>query len=59
LKEAMRTGVPKPLSSRDLIAASQLMKPSTREWFADARNYALYSNDGGQYDELVKYMKLR
>jgi len=55
LKEAMRTGVPKPLSTRDLLAAAQAMKPSTREWFADARNYALYANDGGQYDELVKY----
>ena len=40
-------------------AVAKLMKPSTREWFADARNYALYANDGGQYDELVKYMKLR
>ncbi|MBI3821931.1 MAG: AAA family ATPase [Planctomycetes bacterium] len=59
LKDAMRTGVPKPLSTRDLLAAAQAMKPSTREWFADARNYAMYANEGGQYDELVKYMKLR
>lgn len=59
LKDAMRTGVPKPLTTRDLIAAGQVMKPSTREWFADARNYAMYANDGGQYDELVKFLKLR
>jgi ATP-dependent 26S proteasome regulatory subunit len=59
LKEAMRTGVPKPLATRDLIAASVERKASTREWFADARNYALYANDGGQYDDLVKFMKLR
>jgi hypothetical protein len=55
----MRTGVPKPLTTPDLLTVARTMKPSTREWFADARNYAMYSNDGGQYDELVKYMKLR
>jgi SpoVK/Ycf46/Vps4 family AAA+-type ATPase len=59
LKEAMRTGVPKPLTTADLVAAAGEVKPSTREWFADARNYALYANDGGQYDDLAKYLKLR
>ena len=30
-----------------------------REWFADARNYAMYANDGGLYDDLAKYLKVR
>ncbi|MBX9627364.1 MAG: AAA family ATPase [Gemmataceae bacterium] len=59
LAEAMRTGVPKPLVTKDLVVAAGQGKPSTREWFADARNYALYANDGGQYDDLAKYLKLR
>ncbi|MBX9583256.1 MAG: AAA family ATPase [Gemmataceae bacterium] len=59
LAEAMRTGLPKPLTTRDLTAAAGRQQPSTREWFADARNYALYANDGGQYDDLAKYLKLR
>jgi SpoVK/Ycf46/Vps4 family AAA+-type ATPase len=59
LQEAVRTGIPKPLTTKDLIAAAGQQKPSTREWFADARNYALYANDGGQYDDLAKYLKLR
>jgi AAA+ superfamily predicted ATPase len=59
LAEAMKSGVPKPLVTKDLTAAAGQLKPSTREWFADARNYALYANDGGQYDELAKYLKLR
>jgi transitional endoplasmic reticulum ATPase len=59
LQEAMRTGVPKPLATADLAAAAKTVKPSTREWFADARNYALYSNDGGQYDDLCSYLKLK
>lgn len=59
LQDAMRTGVPKPLTTKDLMAAAGQVKASTREWFADARNYALYANDGGQYDDLAKYLKLR
>jgi AAA+ superfamily predicted ATPase len=59
LREAMRTGVPKPLTTRDLLAAAGEVRPSTREWFADARNYALYANAGGQYDDLAEYLKGR
>lgn len=59
LKEAMRTGVPKPLTTKDLIQAAAGVKSSTREWLADAKNYALYSNDGGQYDDLSAFLKLR
>jgi AAA+ superfamily predicted ATPase len=59
LREAMRTGVPKPLTTKDLLAAAGAVKPSTREWFADARNYALYANAGGQYDDLAEYLKGR
>ena len=59
LQEAVRSGIPKPLTTKDLIVAAAQQKPSTREWFADARNYALYANDGGQYDDLAKYLKLR
>ncbi len=59
LKEAMRTGVPKPLTTKDLTQAAGGVKPSTREWLADAKNYALYSNDGGQYDDLAAFLKLR
>lgn len=58
LREAMKTGVPAPLSTRDLMAAAKTVKSSTREWFSTARNYALYSNQAGLYDEILKYLKL-
>ena len=58
LREAMKSGVPKPLTTRDLAAAVSTLKPTTREWFATARNYALYSNQGGIYDDILKYLKL-
>ena len=34
LREAMRVGVPQPLTTRDLANAAGTVKPSTREWFA-------------------------
>src|SRR5688572_17630893 len=58
LKEAMKAGVPTPLTTKDLAAAASGVKPSTREWFSTARNYALYSNQGGVYDDILKYLKM-
>lgn len=58
LQVAIREGTPRPLSTKDLVAAVGATKASTREWFATARNYALYSNQGGTYDDILKYMKL-
>ena len=58
LREAMKVGTPRPLTTKDLITAASTVKPSTREWFATARNYALYSNQGGIYDDILKHLKL-
>jgi transitional endoplasmic reticulum ATPase len=58
LREAMETGVPKPIATRDLQSAISSVKPTAREWFATARNYALYSNQGGLYDDILKYLKM-
>jgi transitional endoplasmic reticulum ATPase len=59
LREAIRSGRPTPLSTKDLIAAAKTIKPSTKEWFATARNHALYANQGGTYDEILEYLKLK
>ena len=56
LREAMKAGVPRPMTTKDLLAAASGIKPSTREWFATARNYALYSNQGGIYDDILKFL---
>jgi len=58
LRDAMKSGSLQPLRTKDLLAAAANVKPSTREWFATARNYALYSNQGGAYDDILKYLKL-
>ena len=58
LREAMKEGVPRPLSTKDLLATAGTVKATTREWFATARNFALYANQGGIYDEILKFLKL-
>ena len=58
LREAMKSGMPRPLGTKDLVAAAGEVRPSTREWFATARNHALYANQGGIYDDILKYLKI-
>jgi SpoVK/Ycf46/Vps4 family AAA+-type ATPase len=58
LREAMKSGVPQPLTTADLAAAIAKGKASTAAWFATARNHALYANQGGDYDEVRKYLKM-
>jgi transitional endoplasmic reticulum ATPase len=59
LKEAMKKGLPLPIVTRDLVAAAKKVKPSTRDWFATARNYTLYSNEGGLYDDVKPWLDLK
>lgn len=58
LREALRDGIPRPLTTQDLLEAIAQVRPSTQEWFATARNYAVYSNQGGLYDDVRKYLRL-
>jgi len=53
LREALAAGVPKPLTTKDLTTAAANLRPTTKEWFATARNYALYANQGGLYDDIL------
>jgi transitional endoplasmic reticulum ATPase len=59
LREAMQSGRPLPLETKDLIAAANDTPPSTREWFATARNYVLHANDSGAYDDVARYLGIR
>jgi SpoVK/Ycf46/Vps4 family AAA+-type ATPase len=59
LHEAVKIGMPKPLVTKDLLTAAKQVRPSTREWFSTARNHALYANEGGIYDEILEYLKIK
>ena len=56
LTEAIRTGEMRPLRKDDFATALKKSKPSTREWFSVAKNYATFANTGGLYDDLVEYL---
>ena len=59
LSEAMKTGRPVPVVSRDLLAAVKQHRPTTKEWFGTARNYAVYSNQDGTYDDILAWLKIK
>jgi len=58
VRDAIRAGAPVPVTSKDLASALRAANPSTREWFAQARNYVLYANQGGAYDDVSRYLGL-
>jgi transitional endoplasmic reticulum ATPase len=58
LQEAMKAGGIQPLTTKDLLKAARQHRPTTDEWFSTARNHALYANQGGVYDDILKYLKL-
>lgn len=59
LRESMRAGKPIPLTQKDLMDALKNLRPSTKEWFQTAKNYAMYANDSGLYDDILKYLKMK
>ena len=59
LRQAMKSGTPAPITTGDLLSAAKQLCPTTREWFATARNYALYANQGGIYDDILKWLRIR
>jgi SpoVK/Ycf46/Vps4 family AAA+-type ATPase len=59
LQEAIKSGRPTPLTTNDLLNAFKVVKSTTKEWFATARNHALYANQGGTYDDILEYLKLK
>ncbi len=56
-EEASRLGRIQPITQRHLDAAMGSVKPSVGAWLDGAKNYARYSNEGGEYDELAEYLR--
>jgi SpoVK/Ycf46/Vps4 family AAA+-type ATPase len=57
LAASIRSGAVERIGQQDLQAAVRAVRPSTGPWFDTARNFAQYSNEGGEYDELLPYLK--
>jgi SpoVK/Ycf46/Vps4 family AAA+-type ATPase len=59
LEESLSRGSLQPITQKDLAKAAKGHRATTGEWFATARNYALYANETGLYDEILQYLNLK
>ena len=59
MEESLISGKPLPITFDQFKKALKDVRASTRPWFETARNYAMFSNDGGVYDELLNYLRIR
>ncbi len=57
MDDSLTSGRARPIGMNDFKKAMKEIKPSTRAWFEVARNYAMFANDGGTYDELLDYLR--
>ena len=59
IEDAITSGNPDPIGMHHLKRALKQTQASTEAWFETARHYALYANEGGQYDALLTYLSAR
>ena len=59
LESSFSDGIPKPIETNDLLIALKKHKPSTQEWFSIAKNFAMFANDSGLYDDILTYLKIK
>ncbi|HEV8198645.1 MAG TPA: ATP-binding protein [Candidatus Polarisedimenticolia bacterium] len=57
IEASLARGSEQPLDDEVLRRAIRDTRASTRPWFEVARNYAVYANEGGVYDELLAHLK--
>jgi SpoVK/Ycf46/Vps4 family AAA+-type ATPase len=59
LESSFTDGIPKPIETKDLLSAIKKHKASTQEWFMTAKNFAMFANDAGLYDDILSYLKIK
>lgn len=59
LQESMAKGAIQPIETKDLLKAVKQHRATTLEWLASARNYALYANESGLYNEILQYLNIK
>jgi SpoVK/Ycf46/Vps4 family AAA+-type ATPase len=57
LEDSLQRGTTRPIQPGDFDRALREVSPSTRPWFDVARNYAMFANEAGAYDDLLAYMR--
>jgi transitional endoplasmic reticulum ATPase len=56
IARAMKENRVIPLTTKELLSAVNKVKPSAKAWFETAKNYALFSNQSGFYDDVLTYL---
>ena len=59
LEASFATGIPEPIQEKDLANAVKKHNASTKEWFTSAKNFALYANESGLYNDVLSYLKIK
>ena len=57
IEESLESGTEHPVNRDHFAEAQREVRPTTLEWLTTARNYAKYSNSGGQYDDVAAFLK--
>jgi SpoVK/Ycf46/Vps4 family AAA+-type ATPase len=57
MEDALKSGTARPIAMTDFKKALKDVRPTTRQWFDLAKNYAMFANEGGVYDDLLAYVK--
>lgn len=56
IEQSLASGREEPIDQRHLQAALAQTKSTTLEWLTSARNHARYSNQAGQYDDVLAFL---
>lgn len=59
MEASLQAGVTRPIGQSDLMDGVRTIRPSVDPWLETARNFAIYSNEGGTYDDLLTYLTRR
>ncbi|KGO94715.1 ATP-binding protein [Flavobacterium subsaxonicum] len=59
LEASFKSGIPEPIEEKDLANAVKKHNASTKEWFVSAKNFALYANESGLYNDVLSYLKIK
>jgi SpoVK/Ycf46/Vps4 family AAA+-type ATPase len=57
MEDSIMSGKVRSITQNDFKRALREIRQSTRPWFDVARNYAMFANEGGVYDDLLEYLK--
>lgn len=57
MHDSIESGDVRAINMNDFTKAMAELQPSTRPWFETAKNYAMFANEGGIYDDLLDYLR--